>query len=118
MTETINNAADLIDSRDIIARIEELEGNSMRDGIEEEELRQLKELAEQCEGYGDWEYGETLIRESYFEEYAQELAEDTGAIDSNAQWPLQHIDWEAAANELKIDYTEVDFDGVSYFIRA
>jgi hypothetical protein len=28
------------------------------------------------------------------------------------------IDWEQAAYELKQDYTEVNFDGVSYWIRS
>lgn len=48
---------------------------------------------------------------------AQELADDIGAIDSNAKWPLNHIDWEAAAEELKMDYTEVNFNGTTYYIR-
>ena len=85
---------------------------------EGEELKQLKALADQCEGYGDWEYGETLIAETYFTAYAQQLADDIGAINKDATWPLTHIDWEAAADELKQDYMEVDFDGVSYFMRA
>lgn len=112
----ISNYDDIIDSRDIIARIEELEGTE--DADELEELERLKELAAQCEGYGDWQYGETLIRESYFEEYAQQLAEDIGAIDPNANWPNNCIDWERAARELKMDYTVVAFDGVSYLIRS
>jgi hypothetical protein len=58
-----------------------------------------------------------LIRDSYFEDYARQLAEDIGAIDSKASWPNNHIDWEDATDALKQDYTEVDFDGVSYWIR-
>jgi len=30
----------------------------------------------------------------------------------------QCIDWKAAARDLQVDYTEVDFDGVSYWIRC
>ena len=85
---------------------------------EAEELRALKALADQCEGYGDWEHGETLIARSYFQTYAQELAADIGAIDPSASWPLNCIDWEAAAKELEADYTAVDFDGEEFLMRA
>jgi antirestriction protein len=33
-------------------------------------------------------------------EYAEHLAEDMGAIDADASWPCQHIDWERAARDL------------------
>lgn len=83
------------------------------------EYETLKTLAEECAGYApDWKYGETLIRDSYFKEYAQQLAEDIGAIDRNAAWPMCCIDWDQAAEELKQDYTSVDYDGVTYWIRS
>ena len=85
---------------------------------EAEELRTLKALADQCEGYGDWEYGETLIARSYFQTYAQELATDIGAIDPSASWPLNCIDWEQAAKELEVDYMSVDFDGEEFLMRT
>jgi len=88
------------------------------DPEEAEELAALKALVEQASGYAaDWEHGETLIRDSYFETYAQELAEDIGAINSEATWPNNCIDWEQAARELRMDYTSVSFDGVDYWIR-
>ena len=135
MVKTIDNSADVLDSRDIIARIEELEDEraDLTDRMEEEdvaaelsqwdadngdELKALKKLAENGEGSADWTHGETLIRESYFEDYARELAEDIGAVKADATWPCQYIDWEAAADALKQDYTECDFDGVTYLIRA
>jgi len=118
-TREITNGEDIIDSRDIIERIDYLDTNyNDLDDVEKLELVKLRKVAEQAEGYGDWEYGEGLIRDSYFETYAQELAEDTGAISRDANWPLNKIDWEAAADELKIDYMEVEFDGVSYWIRV
>ncbi len=114
----INNAQDTIDSRDVIERIKELEAIETRDEEEEEELAALKALAEEGALYApDWEYGETLIRDSYFAEYAEELAEDIGAIDRNAKWPLTCIDWEEAARQLKQDYTSIDFAGVAYWVR-
>lgn len=167
MTNSIDNAQDIIDSRDVIARIEELEadresaaihtvcihcdldiegceadddwrdrGNNTTcndgendheppadtrgtlDDDEAEELAALQALAEEAEGYAaDWQYGEALIRDTYFTEYAMQMAEDIGAVDPNATWPANYIDWDAAADALKQDYTSVDFDGVEYWIR-
>ena len=83
-----------------------------------EELNALLTLRDRAEGYSeDWKYGATLIRDSYFEQYAEQTAEDIGAIDRNASWPLSFIDWEAAAEALKGDYTSVDFGGVTYWVR-
>lgn len=140
--KAISNSDDLIDSRDVIERINELsetrdellyqidaaedkeEAEAAKIALEDWEesdegleLKVLLKLQEEAEG-GDWEYGETLIRDSYFEQYAQDFAEEIGAVDRDAQWPANHIDWEAAADELKQDYTCVDYDGVDYWIRT
>lgn len=39
------------------------------------------------------------------EEFAEQFALDTGAIDEAAKWPHSCIDWEWAARELSHDYT-------------
>jgi hypothetical protein len=180
MTREISNHDEVIDSRDIIKRIEELEGeqtdhldsianvffevgsdfyaadilkgllspdevtNLLGDVHEAgemsgpqvaeaikaaqewqdweadnaEELDTLRELADEASGSPDWEYGETLIRDSYFREYAHQLAEDCGMLHDTDTWPNRCIDWDQAADELKEDYFYVDFDGVEYWIRA
>lgn len=56
---------------------------------------------------GDW-YPDTLINDDYFQTYAEELAKDCGMVDREASWPNRHIDWEAAAEELKQDYSAVE----------
>lgn len=128
MSDSISNTEDMIDSRDVIERLAELAGmwaahqndpeEPEPDDSELEELRTLTALVEEAEGYSDdWQYGATLIHESYFTEYAKELAEDIGAIDSDAHWPSTYIDWEAAAGALKMDYAAVDFDGQTYYVR-
>jgi hypothetical protein len=154
-TTSISNSDDVIDSRDIIARIEELqnmqtewecpgcaatiqpapeyytkwEGHAdtceyegeIPDGLEDyerEELVALLALQDEAQGYSeDWRYGSQLIRDTYFTDYAKELAEDLGYTNREQSWPFNHIDWDAAAEELKQDYTEVDYDGVSYWVR-
>ncbi len=151
----MNNTDDIIDSRDIIARVEELrderadlaqaadelqmefdQSNAAHisrlnaelaaarcalaewDEANAEELRTLEALQADAEGYSpDWRYGATLIRYSYFKEYAQDLADDIGAINADATWPCNCIDWDEAARQLKQDYTEVEFDGVTYYVR-
>lgn len=113
----INNSQDTIDSRDIIERIKYLEDDEELDEGDKAELEALKALAEEAEEYaGDWEYGEQLIRESYFKDYCQELCEDTGDIPKDLPWYMI-IDWEATADNIKVDYTEVDFGGVTYLVR-
>lgn len=157
----ISNSDNVIDSRDVIKRIDELDSDretladaveaaqdayieacgevarvdewgplkaqveeakaalsEYDEGEEGQELKALKALAEQADGYGDWAHGETLIRDGYFERYAQELAEECGDLKDCDHWPLTCIDWERAADELKQDYTEVDYDGEAYWMRA
>jgi hypothetical protein len=117
--------ADYIDSRDVIARIEYLEEGFKDDAAdpdsaeldedEKRELADLKAFAEEAEGYvSDWIYGEQLIADHNFEDYAIEMAHDIGAVDKDANWPTRHIDWEAAADELKQDFTSFELRGTTY----
>lgn len=138
---SIDNHDFTIDSRDVIARIEELRDerdahDDAREAIAQEgggdgpswaeeypddaeELRALEALQEAAEGYAsDWRHGEQLIRDSYFVEHARQMAEELHGDDvRGAAWPFSCIDWEEAANELRQDYTAVDFDGVTYWVR-
>lgn len=118
MAREISQYDDIIDSRDVIERIEELSNDDDLTEDETDELAALTALAKETEGHAaDWLYGETLIRDSYFEDYARELAEDIGAISADQSWPNYCIDWERAARDLRMDYTSVDFDGITYWIR-
>lgn len=150
----ISNYDDVIDSRDVIARIEELEsdrealtdslddaqekvadageeateseldnltlakqGLEMFDEVEGEELKALKALQDEAEGHvPDWEYGASLIRESYFVKYCQQLVEDIGDMPNGFPSYIE-IDWDATAHNLRVDYTEVNFGGVPYLVR-
>ena len=162
----ISNTDNVLDSRDIIARIEyleserepltdavdqaqealnDLDGNDFdevstfeeaeqeaKDALkaayanvkdwdesdEGQELAKLKAFAEEAEGYAeDWRYGATLIHEDYFEDYARDLAAEGDYDMKNEQWPYTCIDWAKAAEELQQDYTSVDFDGETYWVR-
>ena len=118
--------ADVTDSRDIIARIERVESDLEQARVDgddttdlEVELKALEAFAEEASGYApDWHYGERIIHEDYFTQYAQELSDELSLGDgAMAQWPFTHIDWEAAAGQLKMDYSDVEFDGVTYYIQ-
>ena len=117
--------ANVTDSRYIIARIERVESDLEQARVDGDdttdlkaELKALEEFADEASGYApDWHYGETIIHEDYFVAYAEQLADDIGAINKEAEWPLTHIDWEAAADELKMDYSVVGFNGFNYYIR-
>ena len=135
---TISNNEDILDSRDILERIGELiEGGGDDDSIlytedpalavdreyaweRKEELELLQRLIDELtdNSNGDSpEDGITLIRDSYFEEYAEEFASDIGAISRDMQWPLDCIDWGQAAKDLQQDYFSIEFDGVEYWYR-
>ena len=133
----VSNTADTIDIRDVIDRVEELrDSRDEYDGFhntpgawakiddgEPEELKALESFLGECRGNGgghqwegDW-YPVTLIRDSYFTQYARELAEELGSVNGQEGWPLNCIDWEQAASELQQDYTGIEFDGVTYYCR-
>lgn len=140
MTNPITTTDDIIDSRDVIERIAELKTEFMaatgdddfddefmtsddfRAGLGDDEGDELAALVkldrEGREMFSEWEYGVVLVRSDHFTDYARELAEDIGAYDKNAGWPLTHIDWDEAANALYVDYTEIDFDIYTYYGRV
>lgn len=118
--DTISNTEDYLDSRDIQERLDWLETVKEPTADEIHEQTELSKLKEQyINDYGDssWEFGAQFIRDSYFEEYAMQLADDIGAIDEKQSWPTMYIDWERATEALQMDYTEVEFDGVTYWTR-
>lgn len=105
-----------IDTRDLIEQREELLSIEP-DDITLEEREQIEEISEIESACEDFHHGATLILERDFEEYAQEFAEDIGAIDSEASWPLGCIDWKQAASELATDYSLVNYQGNTYYVR-
>ena len=108
--------ADAFDTRDLIQALEDLEDS---DDIDEQlERAHLVELANLLSDYAeDYKYGAEVITDSYFETYAQELADDIGAIDKDAKWPQTCIDWAWAARELQSDYTAIEWMGNTYWTR-
>lgn len=133
MDRDISPSDDIIDSRDIIARAEALREVAEADpegelfsslspqDVEDarEELDDLTALLEDIKSSTgeDPADGVTLINEDYFEEYAEELASDIGAIPRDAGWPTQFIDWGRAADALKMDYSLVTWRDTDFWVR-
>lgn len=125
-TRTLDDLAgsEHLDSRDLrerlaaLERYADVEDADILDEDEREELDALRAIdAEGSHSFPDWPYGVALVREDRFPEHAQQLAEDIGAISSDAQWPLIYIDWDAAADALKQDYTKIQIGDYTYLGR-
>lgn len=77
---------------------------------------EFKELQVMRDNIDMWEDGVTLIPEDDFEEYTRDLIEDVygklpDIIDCN-------IDWGGVANALKMDYSEFEYQGTTYWGRV
>lgn len=160
----IRNTDDMIDVRDIIARVEELEceREALADDLKEAEealeafdpeegggdeaeleinvghardalrywdahedateLKALDGLLDKMKGYGgdeqwrgDW-HPVTLIRDSYFVDYAEELIKDCEGLPRELPSYIA-IDWTKTADNIRVDYSSIEFDGVTYWYR-
>jgi len=83
-----------------------------------EDLESLICFYDELSQYGDFKYGETIIREDYWVEYCEELCKEVDGIPKDLPWYIaNHIDWEGVAKEIAMDYTYVTYDGEDYYIR-
>jgi len=119
---TFEGHDDLIDSREVIEQLADWAERATA-GVPSTDLDRLAEqfaaaFADYCE---DWKYGEMIIADSYFEDYAQELAEECYDLKSLSGNPYLDdcitIDWAKWADLLKQDYTSAEVDGVTYWAR-
>src|ERR1017187_919831 len=142
MTREISNSEDVMDSRDVMERLDELEmeRQDLVDAVQSageaedfesskvslelwdedygDELKSLKSLAEEGENLTrEWRDGTTLIRESYWVEYVEDLCKDIGDMPREIPHYIV-IDWESTADNIAVDYSTLDFDGVTYYIRS
>lgn len=110
--------ADYLDSRNLEEELNELlEAKENKEDYDEERLKALEELKEECEHYG-WNDGIIFIPESEWEDYCEEFAYDCGYLDRHNNNPLSYcIDWSQWAESMTQDYSTVDFDGDTYYWR-
>ena len=114
--ETFEHYAEQTETfEDILFEEEEIE--SWKEQFEDElkAIREIDELEEEILN-GEWEYGTTLIEEDEFEEYCEDLLIDCGYISKDfPSWIV--IDWENTTDNMKQDYSEVEFRGTTYLYR-
>jgi hypothetical protein len=81
---------------------------------EEKEIAALRDLENEigCE----WRHGVTLIPESEFADYCKELIQDIGDLPKDLPEYIV-IDWDATADNLRVDYSAVELDGDTYLFR-
>jgi hypothetical protein len=121
---TLDLAADTIDVRDIIARVEELEPqvDTIGEGEHIAEWNMLTRILHELNGYGgdeqwrgDW-YPVTLIDDAYFVDYVQDMLADCGVVPRDLPDYIE-IDWRATARNVQTDYSSVEIDGRTYWYR-
>ena len=84
----------------------------------ETEYKEIEEINQVEEEVGsEFSYGCTLIEEDDFEDYCEELVIDCGYIPKDFPSWIE-IDWEATASNMKQDYSELDYQGITYLFRA
>ena len=76
-------------------------------------LKEMQELESLENEISEWSDGNTLIPEEDFVDYCQELCED---IPRDLPSYIV-IDWDATAENLKADYSEVEYQGNTYLVR-
>jgi len=98
---------------DLDAMIDDETPEDDEDFIElQESVDQLKKTLE----YLDLD--ETLIRNSYMNDYLIELVYDIGDLPNNLPSYIEsNIDWNGVCDDLKMDYSCVEIDGVEYWQR-
>ena len=99
-------------------RLDEEEIESWRDNWQTE-LEVIEDINELENSVGsEWSYGVTLIDEDDFQDYCEELVSDIGDLPKDLpSYISNNIDWEGIAEDLKVDYSEVEFRGTSYLYR-
>ena len=112
---TPSHLDDIIEVDDLRDRLAELQGIADDDHLDDSdqaEFNILTQLLAEVDDYGC----DTLVRDSYFVQYVQDLCEDGGDVPTN----LPHyivIDWAATAENIRVDYTPFEFDGRTYWAR-
>ena len=89
----------------------------MRDQFSDDEKKELAELESLSEEISEWQHGEALIPEDEFVEYCQQLLEDIGDLPKDLPGYIA-IDWDKTADNLRANYSEVEYQGTTYLVRS
>lgn len=78
-----------------------------------EEIEEIQEIENNC---SEFSFGEALINGNYFEEYVKDLLTDCGYISRDFPHWIE-IDWEATSENIKQDYSEIEYKNETYYFR-
>ena len=98
---------------------EEEEIVSWKDDLLDEiaEIGAIEALKDEVDS-SEWEYGIDFIEEKDFIDYCEELTIDCGYISKDLPaFIYNNIDWEGVADDLRIDYSEVTYEGKDYLFQ-
>jgi hypothetical protein len=96
-----------------------LEGFRIRFEEELDYYESIENFCKSLEDYGDFNHGETIIHEDYFSEAMKDMVKDCGYIQKDLPSFIENnIDWDGVADDLRVNYTEADFEGITYFMRS
>lgn len=121
MTE-ISSTDDLIDSRNVVTRFEELSYASDNDFIDDDEKLELKSLARLImKGIDleDWDHGAILVHSGYFTEYIKDYMQEAEAEALNVMANIfkANLDWEGIADDMRHDFTIIEWEGETFYTR-
>ena len=83
----------------------------------EDEYQQIIEIDKVEDEVGsEFEYGCTLIEEDDFEDYVEDMLIGCGYISKDFPCWIE-IDWKATSENVKQDYSELEYKGDTYYFR-
>ena len=122
----IENAEDYVSKQnDIDATLEqiaekenEVQECEVKYGRYSEELEELEALKDEISENSDegFEYGIQLIHENDIDDYLHELLLDCGYIPKDMPSWIE-IDWQATYDNMKQDYSELELNGNTFYVR-
>jgi hypothetical protein len=136
MRDYTSPQSDIVDLEDLAKRLaeitDELDDHQARldegdetylDDYDLQELRDERDRIQEVEDQFSQTLAEaarndsTMVSEYYWQAYAESFADDVGMVDTDSSM-YPYIDWERWAEDLKMDYTSIEYGGVTFYTRA
>lgn len=119
--ETFEHYAEQTDEfEDILFEEQEIQDWKNEWGEELNQIDEIDEVEDDINSYSgnSFEDGVTLIEETDFEEYCEDFCRDVVYVDSNLPALIENnIDWSGVADDMRIDYTGIEYQGTTYLYR-
>jgi hypothetical protein len=87
--------------------------------VEEQDLYGfLCELRQEAGHVSDWAYNVSIVRDSFFAEYAENEVEECGLLPSALpEIVARNINWQGVAEDMQEDYLQFEAGGVTWWVR-